>query len=212
MHEFARYAAPSTADEIELVRHNPFALVVSATGEGAPVATHLPVIFPDDEAPPESWDDVTLLGHLARVNPQWRDFAACPELLLVFTGPDGYVSPSAYGYTPAVPTWNYAAVHLTGTVELIESPAATLDVVERTVLALESPRDPSWDPASSREKFVSLVDHVVAFRVRIRTAHSVFKLSQDMPSDVRERVRADVERTSPSGAALSALMRRHDHV
>ncbi|MFF5986972.1 FMN-binding negative transcriptional regulator [Prauserella flavalba] len=208
MHEFARYSAPSTADEIELVRHNPFALVVSAAGAGAPAATHLPVIFPQRQEPPAAWEGVTLLGHLARANPQWRDLAG-REVLLVFSGPDGYVSPSAYGYTPAVPTWNYAAVHLTGTAELVQDTAGTLDVVEQTVLALESQRDPAWDMASSREKFASLVEHVVAFRVRVRTARSVFKLSQDMPAAVRERVRADVTRTAASGPALAKLMRRH---
>ncbi|MDA3647968.1 FMN-binding negative transcriptional regulator [Saccharopolyspora indica] len=209
MHEFARYAAPSTADEIELVRRHPFALVVSAAGQ-APVGTHLPVIFPQRREIPDSWGDVTLLGHLARVNPQWRDFAVNPQVLMVFSGPDGYVSPSTYGYTPAVPTWNYAAVHLTGEVELIEDAATTLDVVEQTVLAMESQRDPSWDMTSSRAKFESLVEHVVAFRVRVRTAHSVFKLSQDMPADVRERVRDDVARSAPAGAELATLMRDHD--
>lgn len=210
MHEFERYAAPSTADEIELVRRHPFALVVSAAGRAAPVGTHLPVSFPQGGEVPDSWADVTLLGHLARVNPQWRDFVVNPHLLMVFSGPDGYVSPSAYGHTPAVPTWNYAAVHLTGEVELIEDAATTLDVVEQTVLAMESQRDPSWDMTSSRAKFESLVEHVVAFRVRVRTARSVFKLSQDMPADVRERVRDDVARTAPAGAELAALMRDHD--
>ncbi|PWV84559.1 transcriptional regulator [Prauserella marina] len=210
MHEFARYTAASTADEIGLVRRNPFALVVSAKPGEAPVGTHVPVIFPHGRAIPDSWDEVTLLGHLARVNPQWRDFAAASEVLLVFTGPDGYVSPTAYGYTPSVPTWNYAAVHLTGTVELIESRAATLDVVESTVLALESARDPAWDMTSSRDRFASLVEHVVAFRFRVRAARSVFKLSQDMPADVRERVREDVGETAPAGAALAELMHRYD--
>ncbi|TCP49933.1 PaiB family negative transcriptional regulator [Tamaricihabitans halophyticus] len=210
MHEFARYAASSTADEIQLVRQNPFALVVSSASAGAPAGTHVPVILPPDREPLDSWQEVTLLGHMARVNPQWQDFAASPRVLLVFTGPDGYVSPHSYGYTPAVPTWNYAAVHITGTVELIEGAAATLEVMESTVHAMESRREPSWSMASSREKFASLVEHVVAFRVQVRTVQSVFKLSQDMPPEVRERVRDDLRETAPAGPALAELMRRYD--
>jgi transcriptional regulator len=185
VHEFERYAAPSPAYEVDLVRRNPFALVVSVTADGPPVASHVPVVLPRGEH--DRLDGVTLLGHLARVNPQWRSFGS--EVLVVFSGPHGYVSPTAYGYTPAVPTWDYAAVHVTGTVELIDDREAALGVVEDTVRAVEALRDPPWDPTSSRERFASLVDGIVAFRLHVRTVRSNFKLSQDMPSDVRDRVR-----------------------
>ncbi|GAB3468569.1 FMN-binding negative transcriptional regulator [Actinophytocola sediminis] len=188
MHEFARYAAPSPAHEVELVRANPFALVVSAPPGGPPVASHLPVILAEGEH--DRLRGATLFGHLARANPQWQSFGQ--ELLLVFSGPHGYVSPTAYGYTPAVPTWNYAAVHVTGTVDLLTDRAATLDVVENTVRALEAPRTPSWNLTSSREKFESLIDGIVAFQVNVHSVHSNFKLSQDMPPDVRARVRTNL--------------------
>lgn len=183
MHEFERYAAPSRAAVVDLVHRNPFALVVS--GGSPPVATHIPVILPGDVL-----EDAVLLGHMARVNPQWQSFGR--EVLVVFSGPHGYVSPTAYGYTPAVPTWNYAAVHVTGAVEVLTDRAETLAVVEETVRAAESWRDPPWDMTSSREKFESLIDGVVAFRVHVRTVRSNFKLSQDMAEDVRARVRADL--------------------
>ncbi|GAB3564926.1 FMN-binding negative transcriptional regulator [Amycolatopsis endophytica] len=202
MHEFARYAAPSVADEIDLVRRNPFALLVTPSS-GAPVATHLPVVFPSGSVP-SSWDDVVLLGHLARANPQWEVFASRPPVLLVFSGPDGYVSPSTYGYTPAVPTWNYAAVHVTGELEPVPDTASTLDVVEQTVQRAEGLRASPWDMSSSRGRFESLIEHVVAFRVRVREVRSVFKLSQDMSADVRARVRADV------GGSLAEIMERYD--
>lgn len=181
MHEFERYAAPSRVAVVDLVHRNPFALVVS--GGSPPVATHIPVILPGDVL-----EDAVLLGHMARVNPQWQSFGR--EVLVVFSGPHGYVSPTAYGYTPAVPTWNYAAVHVTGAVEVLTDRAETLAVVEETVRAAESWRDPPWDMTSSREKFESLIDDVVAFRVHVRTVRSNFKLSQDMAEDVRARVRA----------------------
>lgn len=204
MHEFTRYAAPSTRHEVELVRRNPFALVISAGDP--PVATHVPEVVPPDVR--ESLSGGTLLGHLARANPQWQGFAAHPELLLVFSGPHGYVSPTAYGYTPAVPTWDYAAVHVTRTVELIEDREAALGVVEETVRAVEALRDPPWDLTSSRGKFAALVDGVVAFRVQVRTVHSNVKLSQDMPHDVRDRARDDLRRHRDG--AVAELMSRVD--
>lgn len=200
MHEFSRYAAPSPAHELELVRRNPFALVIS--GGSPPVATHTPVLLPDNA---DSLDGVTLLGHMARANPHWRSLAG--EILVVFSGPHGYVSPTAYGYTPAVPTWNYAAVHVTGTTELIEDRDETLAVVEHTVRSAESLRAEPWDMTSSREKFASIVDGVVAFRVHVRTVRSNFKLSQDLPAEVRARVRTDLRthHYGPVAALMSEL-------
>ncbi|WP_232665338.1 FMN-binding negative transcriptional regulator [Pseudonocardia sp. TRM90224] len=205
MHVYGAYAAPSAAAEVELVRRHPFALVVS-TSDDAPVATHVPVILPPDTPAPDALDGVTLLGHMARRNPQWQAFADGPPVLLVFSSGHGYVSPSTYGFAPAVPTLNYAAVHVTGTVELADDPATTLHVVEATVRALESQRDPGWDMAASRARFAELAPHVVAFRVHVTAVRSMFKLSQDMPADVRGRVGADIAGSNPALAELMAAV------
>ncbi|MEV0823123.1 FMN-binding negative transcriptional regulator [Nonomuraea rubra] len=185
-----RYAAKDPAHEDELIRRNPFALVVS-TVDGVPVATHTPVLLGEAG---------TLVGHLARANPQWRAFESAPEVLVVFSGPHGYVSPTVYGTDPAVPTWDYAAVHVTGRVELIDD---ALEVVERTVAAAESLRSPSWEPTpASRERFRALLPGVVAFRVHVRTRQSVFKLSQDIDADRYARVRASAGADNPRLAEL----------
>lgn len=194
MHRFARFATETQAHAVELVRQNPFALLVSAVG-GTPVATHTPVLL-DGEAG-ESFVGASLLGHLARANPQWRDWKRGTEVLVVFGGPHGYVSPTTYAVDPAVPTWDYAAVHLTGRIEVIED---VLDVVERTVAAVESCRAPVWRPSeASREVFAKLAPGVVAFRVHITAEERMFKLSQDKDDEVRARVHRDAH---PELAAL----------
>ncbi|MEV0702393.1 FMN-binding negative transcriptional regulator [Saccharopolyspora sp. NPDC050389] len=143
------------------------------------------MVVPSDSAPTELVG-TTLFGHLARVNPHWTSFGDGREVLLIFAGPHGYVSPTVYGYEPAVPTWNYAAVHLTGTVEVTDDAADTLHIVSETVRGLEGLRQPEWDMTASLETFAGLVEHVVAFRIRVTSAKSNFKLSQDMPADVRD--------------------------
>lgn len=212
MYSFPRFAAPGPAHVARLVRENPFALVITATG-GVPVATHVPVIV--ESGGESTFVGATLLGHLARVNPHWRawDPAAtadgsapaadgsapkAPEVLVVFSSAHGYVSPTSYAVDPAVPTWDYAAVHLTG---LIEPHPDPLDVVRRTVEAMESPRTPSWRPSpASEEVFARIVSGVAAFRVRVTAEQSVFKLSQDKDDEQRHRVRRD------AGAGVAALM------
>ncbi|MEU6784824.1 FMN-binding negative transcriptional regulator [Nonomuraea angiospora] len=194
MHVFPRYAAKDPAQAVELVRRNPFALVVS-TVDGVPVATHVPVILEDG-----ALEGGALLGHMARANPHWRSFESSPEVLVVFSSAHGYVSPTVYATDPAVPTWDYAAVHVTGRVELIDD---ALDVVERTVTALESLRSPSWEPTpASRERFAALVPGVVAFRVHVHTEKSMFKLSQDIDAERYARVRASFAAENPRLADL----------
>ncbi|MGC7098471.1 FMN-binding negative transcriptional regulator [Amycolatopsis lurida] len=191
MRVYGPYVAPSAAMEVEFVRRHPFAVVVSAEAGRAPVATHLPVIFPRHDELPATLDGGTMLGHLARKNPQWTQFDG-REVLVIFSGQHGYVSPSTYGFEPAVPTLNYAAVHLTGTVELTDTREDSLYVVEETVRTMESMRDPRWDMTASREKFAALVEHVVSFKVHVTGVQAMFKLSQDMAPEVRARVRADL--------------------
>lgn len=189
MHVFPRYAAKDPKQVAELIRQNPFALVVSAV-DGVPVATHVPVIQ----------DGGTLLGHMARANPQWRSWESGPDVLVVFSGPHGYVSPTVYATDPAVPTWDYAAVHVTGRVELIDD---AMDVVERTVAALESLRAPSWEPTpASRDRFAALLPRVMAFRVHVRTEQSMFKLSQDIDAERHARVRDAFAAENPRLADL----------
>ena len=87
------------------MREHSFATIVTHDG-AVPHATHMPVLLDPDRGP-----QGTLVSHMARANPQWKHFADGREVLVIFTGPHAYVSPAWYATTPAVPTWNYTAVH-----------------------------------------------------------------------------------------------------
>ncbi|MFD0852143.1 FMN-binding negative transcriptional regulator, partial [Actinomadura adrarensis] len=180
---------------------------------GVPVATHAPVLIEEPDKVGASFVGHTLLGHMARVNPHWKAMETSPDTLVVFSGPHGYVSPGMHGEEPSVPTWNYASVHLTGTVELITDPDGMLAVVERTVREMESPRSPEWKPSeASRDVFERILKGVVAFRLRVRDETALFKLSQDQQDGVRDRIRdAFAEPSGPdANPALAGLMTRVD--
>jgi transcriptional regulator len=93
------------------------------------VATLLPIL----------WDDDVVVGHLAKANPQWRSIAPDSPALMICSGPEAYISPSWYAakaeHGRVVPTWNYSAVHLTGTVRVIEDREWSHDVVTRPTAA-----------------------------------------------------------------------------
>jgi transcriptional regulator len=192
MHTYERYRPRSQAEVNRLVREHPVAVVVSAAPGEAPVATHLPTILPPDRAPDAPLIGETIRGHMGRANPHWQQFRDGPKVLLVFATSHAYVTPQSYDPGPTAPTLDFAAVHLTGRVELIEDAAETLEVVEATVAKFESARPTQWNPHSSRELFDRILPGVVAFRVRVETQDAMFKLSQEKTEPVRRRVRDDL--------------------
>jgi transcriptional regulator len=176
---------------LDLMRENPLALVASngAPADG-PFATHLPVITdPQWEGRPiADLVGMPLLGHMNRANPHWTALDTGTVILLTFTGPHAYVSPTVYDVTPAAPTWNFTSVHVHGVVEKIESTEETLGVVRATVQAFEKEFGDSWDMTESVDYFRKIVPGVGAFRVRVTKAEGMFKLSQEQRAEIRERV------------------------
>ena len=191
MHTYPSYVAPSGRAITEFVKQNPFAVVVTSTA-GAPLATHTPIVFPPGVEPGETLVGTRLWGHVGRANGHWKLFAERPEVLLVFSSSHAYVSPSSYEFTPAVPTLDYATVHLTGRVTVLEKPEENLAVVEQTVQQFEDRRREAWDPTDSKDVFKKILNGVVSFTIDIETESAMFKLSQDMPTDVHARVRDDL--------------------
>ena len=185
------YRAPDHTWMVELLQNNPLALMTgNGPDGGVPYATHLPVIV-DPEMTGEWSADLSgglLLGHMNRQNPHWRSLRDGAPVLLVFTGPNSYVSPTVYQISPAAPTWDFTTVHVRGTVRLLDSFEQTMDVVQATVRALEGVAGTEWDMAESIGYFRQLAPEVGAFRVEVTGAEGMFKLSQEQPEDVRGRV------------------------
>ncbi|MHA5051040.1 FMN-binding negative transcriptional regulator [Streptomyces sp. SD15] len=186
------YREPESSWMVNLIRDNPLALAVANGGpERGPFATHLPVIFDPETSGDWSGElpGATLLGHLNRANPHWAALETGSVQVLTFTGPHSYVSPTVYEVTPAAPTWNFTAVHVRGVVEKIDSMEETLGVVQSTVRAFEGAFGNGWDMTESLDYFRKIAPAVGAFRFTVTGAEGMFKLSQEQPGDVRDRVR-----------------------
>ncbi|MCT7354676.1 FMN-binding negative transcriptional regulator [Streptomyces sp. 15-116A] len=199
----APYRRPDGSWMTDLLTGNPLALMTSSGPAGAePYATHLPVI-PDPDMPGEWSEDLAgglLLGHMNRANPHWKALADGDPVLLVFTGPHAYVSPTVYGITPAAPTWDFTAVHVHGRLHKLEPEEpgdATLAVVSATVSAFEERFGDDWDMTDSLDYFHKILPAVGGFRIEVTGAEGMFKLSQEQDPHVSARVR-DSFAASPS--------------
>lgn len=150
----------------DFIDHFSFGLLMSADLEG----THLPFLIERNEG-----EFGTLYSHAARANPHCRALDG-QRVLVAFTGPHAYISPTAYAKTPAVPTWNYAAVHVTGTLELL-APAQTREVITRT-LARYEPKLPATNEIVTEEIRDKLSTAIVGLRIRLDNIEGKLKLGQ----------------------------------
>jgi transcriptional regulator len=158
-----------------------FGLLVTQV-DGVPFASHLPFLL-DRAAGPHG----TLMGHMARANPQWRHVAG-HTALAVFSGPHAYISPSWYETEHVVPTWNYTAVHAYGPVELVEDRDALLVIVERSVATFEAAMPNPWALDATGAFVDRLLGQIVGFRIPIERLEGKWKLSQNHPAERREKV------------------------
>lgn len=194
---------------VEVMRAHDFALLVSAA-EGVPQATHLPFLY-DPKRGPQG----TLLAHMARPNPQWRDFEKLAEegqeALVIFQGPHAYISPSWYGEGPPnVPTWNYVAVHAYGLPRVIDDAAEVRALLERLVTTQEAGLDPAWSTAGLTEKYLAGMQRgLVAFEIPVSRLEAKAKLSQNKPAAQLAAATAVLEEAeAPLVRQTGAWMRR----
>jgi transcriptional regulator len=186
-----------------LMRAQSFAMMVTADDAGAPFVTHLPMLL-----------DVgrgalgTLRGHVARANPHWRYLAAGRPTLVVFAGAHAYVSPSWYATHPSVPTWNYVAVHASGTGSLVEDASRVKALLADLVHVYESAGGTAWSFESLPDDYVAGMQRgIVAFEIPIDRLEGKAKLSQNRDAVDQGRTRDALAATDdPLARAVAAMM------
>lgn len=181
------FAVDDRAAIARLMHDHPFATVMTP-GQPEPLISHVPLLFV-----PECEPHGTLIGHMARANPHWRH-ADGASSVAIFHGPHAYVSPSWFAEpSKGVPTWNYAVVHASGTLRVIDDPVETRRVLDALVHRFESDRVSPWQFAMGEPQRDALVGAIVAFRIRIRRLTGKFKLSQNRSAAEQSRIAAALD-------------------
>lgn len=155
----------------QFIKQNPFATLITNGPDGL-FASHAPLLLRFEE------DRAFLIGHLARANKQWQHFEG-GEVLAIFHGPHAYISPSWYANKVAVPTWNYAAVHVYGRATLITDASELEKLLDEMVEHFEAGiKNPSQSELS-REMKENLMKAIVGFRIEITRLEGKWKLGQN---------------------------------
>ena len=187
----AHFRVDDPAELRRFMRAYPFATLVTTGPDGAPFATHLPLLVEEDA---DGSGTLFLRSHLARANPHWGHMVSSPAATLaIFHGPHALIHANWYDSAPNVPTWNYAVVHAYGHARVIDDAAAVRGIACRLV-ARHTP-DMRPLPPDFEAKLLAAV---VTFEIPVARLEGKYKLSQNKPPADRANV---VRALSASAAA-----------
>lgn len=187
----------------ELIENHNFGILFSVGDDGYAV-THVPFMLERDKGP-----NGTLIMHVARANPHWKHFENPRGALAVFLGPHAYISPSWYLNKASVPTWNYAAVHVRGTPNLIMDKDELRWIVKALSRRHESPSS-HWTLENAEAIMEKSLAAIVGIEMPIESIEGKFKFSQNLPvEDQKGVIDALIGSSDPLERGVAFIMRQN---
>jgi len=190
-----------------LIKSHPLATLVTTTAQGLE-ANHIPLLI-DPEPTPFG----TLRGHVARANPLWRT-SKDANVLAVFQGPQGYITPSWYPskaqHGKVVPTWNYAVVHVHGSLRVYEDAEWLRRLVTRLTESQESPREKPWHVTDAPEDYIdTMLKAIVGIEIPVQRMQGKWKMSQNrLPQDRNGVIKSLQSQGDAASLAMLNILRR----
>ncbi|MCB1508231.1 MAG: FMN-binding negative transcriptional regulator [Hyphomicrobiaceae bacterium] len=201
------FCEEDAAEIAALIAAFPLAAVVATTADGL-VANHIPLIADGETA---------LIGHIALANDLHRSLADGAEVLAIFRGEDGYISPNLYPTKAVhhrhVPTWNYQVVHAHGAIRFRYERKAIMAAVGKLTRQMEDrvSGPNAWRMADApRDYLETMLDAVVAFEIAVDRWQAKSKLSQNRkPEDARGAATAlEAAGHDVMACAMAAVIRK----
>lgn len=186
-----------------VMTENPFANFATNGAEG-PAVSHLPLIIRDEG------DALVLYGHFARANSHWKALDGKTPALAIFSGAQGYISPSYYATKQetgkVVPTWNYVVVHARGIPQKLDHGPDSRNALDQLTDSMEQPRADPWKVSDAPDAYTeTMMRGIVAFRMVVDTLEAKAKLSQNKPAADIAGVHTGLKRDGSDD--LASLMR-----
>lgn len=197
------YRVDDTSRIFALIDAFPFATLVRNGADG-PIAAYIPLARSQDTS-----GAAVLIGHLARANPFWQD-ADGTEIVALFSGPDGYISPSTYpsklAHGKVVPTWNYVRAEVRGKLSIETAPERLRRYMDLPTLLMEHRREAPWSVDDAPAEFIkNLANALVGVRINITAIEGSWKLDQRKTLTDREGAIAGL-RSSGNDELANAML------
>jgi len=178
MHPNPAFRKETEQRNIEFLRERAFG-TLAINAEHGPLLSHIPFNLAEDIS--------SLELHLVRSNPMVKILSEPKEAVISVMGGDGYVSPDWYQVDDQVPTWNYVAVHIIGTMSLLpqEEIHGILDRLSASMEERLLPKKPWVSAKMDQDVYTRMLRQIVPVKMDIKTIDSTWKLSQNKPDGVR---------------------------
>jgi transcriptional regulator len=181
----------------DFIVNNSFGILINQT-DGRISGTHIPMYLDTNK---EGKD--ILHGHISKANPQWKNFHTDNEVLVIFSGPHSYISSSWYDHDN-VPTWNYIAVHIYGSIKIIEGD----QLVNSLKKLVDKYEAKSVNPVSvdtmSDKVLSENLRGIIGFEIEIKEIQCAKKLSQNRDDINHQNIVSELNKTKDLNSELIA--------
>ncbi len=200
MHVPTRFQQHDIEQLKQVIIEYPFATLITHSEHGIE-ANHIPFILDDKN------NILSLHGHIATVNPLWKNVAQSSDVLVVFNGPNCYISPNHYPtkkeHGKAVPTWNYVVVHVKGKITFIHDDAWNMNMLEKLTLRHEqkqqeqkqheanhtNKQEKPWSISDAPEAYIQkMMPAITGIQITISSITGQWKVSQNQPKNNQQGV------------------------
>ncbi|MGV6852474.1 MAG: FMN-binding negative transcriptional regulator, partial [bacterium] len=160
-----------------LMRDYPLAVIIKHDGQGFD-AHHIPLTLSEQNG------EVTLKGHIAKANSLWKQNEDSQQVLVIFNGPESYISPNYYPGKKVdgkvVPTWNYVAVHVRGAITFIHENEWKLAFLNELTEQHEKQQPQAWKVSDAPEEYIqNMLGAIVGFEIKVDSMLGQWKVSQN---------------------------------
>ncbi|WP_413699533.1 FMN-binding negative transcriptional regulator [Psychromonas sp. KJ10-10] len=192
----------------EIMVKYPFASLVTHSGDGVEV-NHLPLYFY------KSGGNAVLQGHIAKANPLWKMLNEHLDVLVVFNGPNCYISPNFYPTKKdngkAVPTWNYIAVHVRGEIKARFDEHFKLQMLNNLTFQQEQYQDKPWSIYDAPSEYINrLLPAIVGIEIQIKSMTGQWKVSQNQPEINKQGIISGLSKVqSDNSVEMATLVKNY---
>ncbi len=201
MHTTSAFKEANPYTLLKIMNENAFATLITTDEKNRPVATQLPFLIKQKD------NQILLIAHLAKANPQWKHLQTNTQVLVTFQEPHCYVSPSWYK-KPGVPTWNYVAVQAYGTARIFDNPELTRELIEDLTDKYEQGQENPWKPKNNYPD--KMLKAIVGFKITVQEIEGKVKIGQNKSGeDLEGVIMALEESSSEQELAIANLIKTH---